>query len=322
MTEKSTFARRVRATRPRATRYKVRDGLVSGLALTIRPTGVRTYFLSRMVCGRRGYATIGRAEAMTIPEARRDARRLIASYIEPAKTDNGTRTPGHPITDFAAEFLDRQARHWKPKTRETNAHIVQKDILPAFGGMPLDRIGPEDLAAWFDAASKDKPGAANRAFEILRAMMFRAEEEWGLREPDTNPCLGITFNPRRKIGRFLDKDELALLRRALDAQGARWPKAVASIRLLALTGCRRSWVFNLCWRYIGADALNLEDSKIGPRGCEARQAARPQAALNDSGLRPPCRRPSGRCCGEGREPHCRSHEPRMQSAVCPRPRSA
>ena len=44
--------------------------------------------------------------------------------------------------------------------------------------MPLDRIGPEDVAAWFDAASRDKPGAANRAFEILRAMMFRAEE-WG-----------------------------------------------------------------------------------------------------------------------------------------------
>ena len=39
--------------------------------------------------------------------------------------------------------------------------------------MPLDRIGPEDVAAWFDAASKDKPGAANRAFEVLRATMLQ-----------------------------------------------------------------------------------------------------------------------------------------------------
>ena len=62
--------------------------------------------------------------------------------------------------------------------------------LPAFGRMPLDRIGAQDTAAWFDAASRDKPGAANRALEILRAMMFRAEE-WRLRERDTNPCLGI-----------------------------------------------------------------------------------------------------------------------------------
>jgi len=61
--------------------------VVSGLALTIQPTGVRTYFLARMVRGRRRYATIGSADAMTIPEAQREARRLIASYIEPAKPD-------------------------------------------------------------------------------------------------------------------------------------------------------------------------------------------------------------------------------------------
>ena len=42
----------------------------------------------------RRYATIGSADAMTIPEARREARRLIASYIEPAKQDSGPRTPG------------------------------------------------------------------------------------------------------------------------------------------------------------------------------------------------------------------------------------
>jgi len=32
--------------------------------------------------------------------------------------------------------------------------------------MPVNRVAPEDVAEWFDAASRDKPGAANRAFEI------------------------------------------------------------------------------------------------------------------------------------------------------------
>ena len=136
-------------------------------------------------------------------------------------------------------------------------------ILPTFGRMPLDRIGPEDVAAWFDAASRDKPGAANRAFEILRAMMFRAEE-WGLRERDSNPCLGIAKNPRNHAARFLDINELARLGQALDACEAEWPEAVAAIRLLALTGCRRSEVLNLRWRDIGENALNLADSKTGP----------------------------------------------------------
>ena len=145
--------------------------------------------------------------------------------------------------------------------------------LPAFGRMPLDRVGAQEVAAWFDAASGDKSGAANRAFEILRAMMFRAEE-WGLRERDTNPCLGIAKNPRKRIARFLDADELARLGRALDSNEARWPEAVAAIRLLALTGCRRSEVLDLRWRDIGNDAINLRDSKTGPRAVPLGEAAR------------------------------------------------
>ena len=145
--------------------------------------------------------------------------------------------------------------------------------LPAFGRMPLDRIGPEDVAAWFDAASKDKPGAANRAFEILRATMFRAEER-GLRERGSNPCLGIAKNPRNHFARFLDADELARLGRALDTGEAEWPEAVAAIRLLALTGGRRSEVLNLRWRDIGEDAINLADSKTGPRAVPLGEAAR------------------------------------------------
>ena len=149
---------------------------------------------------------------------------------------------------------------------------LKAHILPAFGKMLLDRIGAEDVAEWFDAASKDKPGAANRALEILRAMMFRAEE-WGLRERDTNPCLGTAMNPRKQVARFLDTDELARLGRALDAREAEWPEAVAAIRLLALTGCRRGEVLDLRWRDIGDGVITLGDSKTGPRTVQLGEAA-------------------------------------------------
>ena len=153
---------------------------------------------------------------------------------------------------------------------------VKARILPAFGKTPVDRIAPEDVTAWFDAASKNRPGAANRAFEILRAMMFRAEE-WGLRERGTNACVGIAKNPRNNVARFLDADELARLGRALDAREAEWPEAVAAIRLLALTGCRRSEVLNLRCRDIGNDAINPTDSKTGPRSVPLGDAARAQS---------------------------------------------
>ena len=177
------------------------------------------------------------------------------------------------LREFADEYQRRCEQHWKPSGRGTMRIYLKAHILPAFGRMLLDRIGPEDVAAWFDAASRDKAGAANRAFEILRAMMFRAEE-WGLRERDTNPCLGIAKNPRKQVARFLDMDELARLGRALDANEARWPEAVAAVRLLALTGCHRSEVLDLRWRDIGKDAINLRDSKTGPRAVPLGEAAR------------------------------------------------
>ena len=158
-------------------------------------------------------------------------------------------------------------------------------ILPAFGKMPLDSIGPEDVAAWFDTASKDKPGAANRAFEIMRAMMFRAEE-WGLRKRDSNPCLGIAKNPRNNIARFLDTDGLARLGRALDAREAEWPEAVAAIRLLAFTGCRRSEVLNLRCLDIGAKEISLPDGKTGPRTVPLGRAARAHIDALPGGMNP------------------------------------
>ena len=99
-------------------------------------------------------------------------------------------------------------------------------------------------------------------------------KEWGFRERGTNPCLGIRKNPRRNIGRFLDRDEVARLGKALDAHEARWPEAVAAIRLLALTGCRRGEVLNLRWRDIRKDTIVLPDSKTGPRSVALSKSTR------------------------------------------------
>ena len=196
------------------------------------------------------------------PGARDTLARIRAGENPAEERRRARRTPD--LNAFAEEYLRRYAPHMKPSGRKTVRIYLKARILPAFGKMPLDRIAPEDVAAWFDAASRDRPGAANRAFEILRSMMFRAEE-WGRRAPGTNPCLGISKNPRTNVARFLDIGELERLGRALDAREAQWPETVAAIRLLALTGCRRSEVLDRRWRDIADDAIKLPDSKTGPR---------------------------------------------------------
>ena len=39
---KSTFARRVRAAKPRAKKYEIRDDVITGLGLAVQPSGVCT----------------------------------------------------------------------------------------------------------------------------------------------------------------------------------------------------------------------------------------------------------------------------------------
>ena len=272
-------ARLARDSRPAENDTILFDKALPGFGLRIHPSGRKVWIVQARIEGRSRRIVIARHGEMDLAEARRSARELLRRIRAGENPADDIRREKHTPTlrEFADEYLRRYEPHWKPSGRRTMRIYLKARILPAFGKMPLDRIGPEDVAAWFDAASKDRPGAANRAFEILRAMMFRAEE-WGLRERETNPCLGIAKNPRKQVARFLDTDELARLGRALDAHEYRWPEAIAAIRLLALTGCRRSEVLNLRWRDIGVDTVNLRDSKTGPRAVPLGKASRAHTA--------------------------------------------
>ena len=77
-------------------------------------------------------------------------------------------------------------------------------------------------------------------------------------------------NRERKRERFLTPDEFRRLGRALaDATTRRRvsPYAVAAIRLLILTGCRKREILHLRWEQVDLEAaeLVLRDSKTGPR---------------------------------------------------------
>ena len=145
-----------------------------GLGVRVRPSGTRTFFLRRTVRGRVRFATLGNADTLNLPESRREARKLIVTFIDTIKKDSGHRTPGYPMDAFAAEFLERQARHWKPRTLETNQWMVRKYILPAFGHLSVDALTPEQVQDWF-ASMSERPGAANRSMPVLSMMMKMAE---------------------------------------------------------------------------------------------------------------------------------------------------
>ncbi len=268
----STFAQRIRAAKPRDKRYAVRDDVLPGLMLRVHPGGERTYVIERRVRRRRRYATIGPADSITVSEARREAQHIIAGFLDTSAKTKGPRTPGRPMTEFAAEFIERHARHWKQNTLETNRRVIDKCILPAFGHMAVDEISVEHVMDWF-ASMSERPGIANRSVPVLSTMM-RMAELWGYRLHNTNPCKNTRRYRMAPKERYLTPEEIARLNAVLTRDEFYCPHVVAVIRLLLLTGCRVGEIVSLEWDWIKAKRILLPDSKSGPRTVWLSSAAR------------------------------------------------
>ena len=145
------------------------DNSLIGFGLRIHPSGRKVWIVQARIEGRSRRIVIARHGEMELAEARRRARDMLARIRAGENPANDIRREKQTPTlrEFADEYLRRCEPHWKPSGRRTMRIYLKARILPAFGKMPLDRIGPDDVAAWFDAASRDRPGAANRALSEL-----------------------------------------------------------------------------------------------------------------------------------------------------------
>ena len=100
--------------------------------------------------------------------------------------------------------------------------------------------------------------------------IYNAAENRGLIPEASNPCRLVLKNRERRRERFLTDEELRRLGRVLDeaetCSGVS-VHAVAAMRLLLLTGCRKGEILNLKWDEVDlkANELRLPDTKTGPR---------------------------------------------------------
>ena len=145
-------------------------------------------------------------------------------------------------------------------------------FCPSSGGRAIGAITREDVQAWFRSLHAT-PAAANRSAPILSVIMQQAEA-WGHRPDDSNPCKGIRRYRQGRSERFLSPEEYRRLAEVLERREGERPFHVAAVRLLVLTGCRKSEILTLQWRFYREGRLYLADSKTGPRTVWLCEAAR------------------------------------------------
>ncbi len=252
---------RVRALNPRRTARDIRDGKLKGFGVRVMPSGRKTFFVHCQHDGRRVWKIVGDADEIGAGEARSRAAAMLAAIRQdgplPAQPED---TVFEAVAD--ATFR-RHERIWKPRTMEVNRGYLRCQILPQFAGRQVADITREDVVKWF-ASLRATPVAADRSMPVLSVIM-REAERMGFREDGSNPCLGIRRYRRKGRERFLSEAEVRAIGACLRIREDDQPLAVAAIRLLLLTGCRRSEILTLRWSDLREGALFLRDSKTGPR---------------------------------------------------------
>lgn len=211
-------------------------------------------------------------EARRLPpqaEAARERANARISRIEQGIDRIGQLpSEGIVVAELAERYMKWQiAGHSKAKTIELYRAMIDNHIVPTLGRRAIGSVKHVDVAA-LHYKLRDRPGSANATVRVL-SQMFHKAQQWDLLPPGRNPCRFVRKFPLRTRNRYLTREECKRLGDVLregEADGSLAQPAVAALRLLLLTGCRRDEILTLQWDDVDLDAreLRLRDSKTGP----------------------------------------------------------
>ncbi len=245
------------------------DRDLAGFGVRVQASGRKVYVVqSRGPAGPRR-VTLGPFAGIAIDERRREAAAVIDRIKRGEDPFPPKAQPEPTVADLSARSLRAYVTvHCKPKTVELYRVAIDRHILPALGTMAVKDVGSKDVIALHDRL-RDTPSMANHVVRVL-SKMFSLAQTWELVPPHRNPCRAVRQYPEQSRERFLTPEEYrevgAALREA-EADGSMWPSAIAAIRLLMLTGCRKSEILTLRWDDVDrmAGELRLREGKVGPR---------------------------------------------------------
>lgn len=281
--------RLVEALKPKTADYFVWDTHVIGFGLRVRSSGHKSYVLQYRHEGRaRRYAIGLHGSPWTVEAARAEATRLLGAVVSDidVQAEKVEKRADLTVAELCDLYIEVGLATKKSSSVDAARSDIENHVKPVLGARKAASIGRADVerllldvAAGFTARTarsrkkrglsrvRGGKGAANSVVRTLSAALGFGVAR-GVRLD--NPAVGVPRFPERKIERFLSPAELARLGEALaaaEAIGVESQYAVAAIRLLALTGCRRNEILTLKWAYIdyGHKCLRLPDSKTGAK---------------------------------------------------------
>jgi integrase len=268
------------------------DTDLTGFGARVKPSGVKSFLIqyrNRLLQSQR--YTFGRYGVLTVDQARATARQLLAGIgrgEDPAErraADRSSITMSQLCDEYlkAAEegtLITRRRQAKKASTVYTDRGRIERHIKPLLGRRAVSEIDSSDIEAFQRSViagktAKDEKtkfrgraivrggrGAATRTVGLLGGIFSYAIKH---KIRMDNPVRGVVRTKDRKRSVRLDHEQYRTLGDALskaEQAGEPW-QAIAAIRLLALTGCRKAEIEQLRWTEVdfGGHCLRLVDTK-------------------------------------------------------------
>jgi integrase len=235
-----------------ATRRKIDffDRSQKGFLLEVRQSGGKTYY-QRFTDGkgRERQFKIGPTDALTLSQARRKGRQVVAEVLLGA--DPQIRRKQQRLIPRFEQFVREQYLPFIKSSKETwktDETILRIHILPALGRSTLDEISTQNVLQLINQLREKgyAPGTMNRVLVIIR-YIFNLARKWKVPGALENPASGLSAGPDAQKNRFLTEIETHRLVRSLEQDENQI--AARAILLLLLTGARRNEITHAKWTH-------------------------------------------------------------------------
>ena len=226
------------------------DAALGNFALAVAPSGRKTYVIQYRSHHVSRRMTIGKADRLTLDDARKRARKLLSQVDhgqDPVLERQRQLDAEHNTLRAVAErYLDRAGKSLRSVAHRRST--IERLIYPTFGSWPVIDIRRSNIVALLDKIEDENgPTAADAALAALRrALNWYATVSEDYRSPIV-PGMARANGKERARKRILSDDELRAVWTTAENFRAPWGQY---IRFLLLTGCRRNEAAHMTWQEV------------------------------------------------------------------------
>lgn len=237
-------------------RQKLFDG--GGLYLLIDPPRQPGWRLKYRIAGREKLLSLGVYPDVTLQLARRkreDARRLIASEIDPSEERKATRgTNAVTFRSVAEDWITRQAKTLAPETISIYRARLNSTLLPAFGSKPMTSIEPKDLLGVLRRIEDKGNHETAHRVRALYGRVARFAIATGRAERDASADLRGALTPvaTEHFAAITEPARIGELLRAIDSYQGQ-PAVEYALKLAPLLFVRPGELRGAAWREFSLD---------------------------------------------------------------------